>query len=1174
MKSTTRFLLGLSAAASLSALPSRGAEPPSAFTRTYTRSGGDVHVDFILTSVRGPAFEVYLHEGGSAYQPFTTDRPARTYLGTVQEFPGAVAAGQLLGDGTVRTAILFEDGTTWRGTGTSLTIPSPASWTPKYPTSLIGEGGAGSDVHAAEIGLDLTYTYFNQAGQDPAEALERAEWSLIETNAAYLRDAAIFERLGRVIIRTESTDDRSTSLSDFKNEWNNVMPADLPGSNHDLAATVVVTGSSGLAYVGSVGTSNRYSWNSIRGSSTDGSFCTVWRHEGGHNWGAGHSEGGAPEGPTIMSGNGLSRFSSSDLAVMVAHRNSRAPGLLDHLGAWPTPLPPRANADRGKALANGSPLTLDVLANDSDTNSDAVSIHSFETTSERGGTITLLSASGPGEDDRLSYVADPAFTDGIDWFTYRIEDATGRQAVAHVMLLPPPQQPDFDVVADVVSLADGEWTAAAVWDNEEAAGAGHNYQIRSGNTVDAPVSGSVTFPGDSIRVSGTLRLRHTSAGGNTTQSLDLKPLVLDDGAMLQSYNTSLGNVSRMLNSAVAVPSGGATIRIQSDSGGAYSNTLSLNGGLFGSGNVHLTGSLQGVSGERRKLSLDSPESLFSGNWTVDGDGGDNSRRLFLIANAARSLGTGNVTLGTRAQLRNAVPHGIDSVASVELTTATSTLELVEPWLNPGAGLVVAAGTLDLGAGHSRVGDLQVGGFSLAVGTYGAADLTNLGSGATILGSGTLSVGPFPPDAISVSSGSSADAATWSHALAAPVAGTQGEGLSYLIQDFTVTSNDPSSNQQAFVGRSLRIGDAGVLDLARTHNATNQNVSYDLPPLEMEDGGTVRFRASVGSATHSITCPLVVSGETSIRLNGGSYSNNASLAGGISGSGTIAVVSDSNAGSSSGNVRRLTISSADNPFVGTWTVDHSASGDDFCALASSAAGSLGTGSVVVGTRSRLVNDHEQGIDSLVSVRLATSTSLLALTHPWNNPDAALVVQAGSLDLGTGHSVVGTMEHAGALVPAGTYDSADLAAIGIAATGGGFLTVSEPLTGGVSAYADWIASFPAIGDPEERGYLADPDHDKYPNLIEYLLDSDPSSSSGIPAIEWLETSGGILFRFTRVKDATITSVVETSADPAGEWSDAAPAWISETDHGGSVTVSVTIPLPLDPARLFARLRVMAN
>ncbi|MCB1133053.1 MAG: hypothetical protein KDN05_18160, partial [Verrucomicrobiae bacterium] len=142
------------------------------------------------------------------------------------------------------------------------------------------------------------------------------------------------------------------------------------------------------------------------------------------------------------------------------------------------------------------------------------------------------------------------------------------------------------------------------------------------------------------------------------------------------------------------------------------------------------------------------------------------------------------------------------------------------------------------------------------------------------------------------------------------------------------------------------------------------------------------------------------------------------------------------------------------------------------------------------------------------------------------------------------------------------------------GGGSLTVLEPLTGGVSAYAEWIASFPAIGSPAERGYLADPDHDKYPNLIEYLLDSDPSSPSAVPAIEWLETGGGIMFRFTRIKDAAITSSVETCADPAEAWNDADPAWISETDNGDSVTVSVTIPLPVEPARLFARLRVTGN
>src|SRR5690606_28725365 len=169
----------------------------------------------------------------------------------------------------------------------------------------------------------------------------------------YLRDAAIVHRIGRVIVRTNPSDNPSVSLGEFKTEWESVLPAVLPPTSYDLAATVVVEGSGGLAYVGSIGSSNRYSWNSISGSSTDGRFATVWRHEAGHNWGAGHSEGGAPEGSTVMSGNGLSRLSSPDLLAIVSHRNSKA-AILDDIGPFPLPLPPRANADRHRALATGT----------------------------------------------------------------------------------------------------------------------------------------------------------------------------------------------------------------------------------------------------------------------------------------------------------------------------------------------------------------------------------------------------------------------------------------------------------------------------------------------------------------------------------------------------------------------------------------------------------------------------------------------------------------------------------------------------------------------------------------------------------------------------------------------------------------------------------------------------
>ncbi|MGC4017050.1 MAG: hypothetical protein QM755_21435 [Luteolibacter sp.] len=227
----------------------------------------------------------------------------------------------------------------------------------------------------------------------------------------------------------------------------------------------------------------------------------------------------------------------------------------------------------------------------------------------------------------------------------------------------------------------------------------------SANTVDsvsASVSsgGTVTFPGDWITVAngGILRLRHTSAGGNNTHTVDLKELLLENGATFQSYNTSLGNVSRNMSNPVSLGTGGSvTIRLQSDNGSAYSNTLRINGALTGSSDINLTAALQGQSGERRLLYVASASNTYSGNWTVAGDGTtDNARRAYLVSEAAGALGSGTVTLNTRAQLRSGATGALDSLYGVALTTSTSTLQLTNAWNQGRAVLSMTAGTVDLG----------------------------------------------------------------------------------------------------------------------------------------------------------------------------------------------------------------------------------------------------------------------------------------------------------------------------------------------------------------------------------------------------------------------------------------------------------------------------------------------
>lgn len=1030
-----------------SAATASGQAPPSSFTRTYTYSGGSTTVTFNLQSVRGPNFEVYLQTGATTFSAYTPTRPARTYIGSVSGFPGAIAAGQILSSGDVRTSIMFEDGTIWRGTGTAITIPSAASWTPKYPANVVGAGGAGANVYATDVSFDLAYTYYNKAGLSADEAVERAEFSVMETDAINLRDFANLYRMGRIVIRTNSAYNPSTSLSLLKDQWNNVLPLYLPAATYDLTAGVEVSGSGGLTYSPAIANSSAFCWDSISSSTTDGNFCNVWRHESGHSWGSGDNQDGGTEGNTIMSGNGLSRFSGSELAKMLAYRPSRL-GSLDSLGAYGFPLPPRANADRAQVHFTYAPITLDVLANDSDSNGQSITIQSFQTSSHLGGTITRSTGTGPGGRDRLIYTP-PTGATALDWFSYRIQDSAGYQSVGWVMAQPANQAPDPDLASDVTSVTSGTWTTASVWSDATAPAAGKHYGVSSSNTVDSPNttgSGStVTFAGDTIAVesSGMLRLAHNSAGGTNTHTVDVNGLILRNGSTLQSYNSSVGNVTRTLLGPVVVAPGTSTIRIQSDSGSSYTNGLRISDGVFGTGNLNVTGTLQGQSGERRFLYLAQHDLTYSGNWNITGDGTtDTTRRLFVVAEGANALGTGSVTLNAYSQLRNSAANGLDSLAAVTLTAATSTLQLTNPWIDPSATLTVTNGTLDLGSGASTIGTLKIAGNTITPGTYTATNLGAFGYGGTFTGSGTITIVTIP----SVASGDWTTTSVWADATA-PASGKNYRVASANTVD-SVSASVASGGTVTFPGDWVTVANGGILRLRHTSAGGNNTHTVNLKELLLESGATFQsYNTSLGNVSRNMSNPVSLGsgGSVTIRLqsdNGSAYSNTLRLNGALTGGADINLTATLQG--QSGERRDLYVASANNSYSGNWNVTADGTTDNTrrLYLVSEAANALGTGTVTLNTRAQLRSAATGALDSLYGVTLTTSTSTLQLTNAWNQDRAVLTMTAGTLDLGSVTSTIGTMTIGGNNVAAGTYTASSLGALGYGGTfsGSGSLVIT--------------------------------------------------------------------------------------------------------------------------------------
>ncbi len=411
--------------------------PPPSFTAEVPTLLSSVTINFTAHPLRSANFGVLVQHADGSFAGFNMPT-SRIYIGTVQGHPGALAVGLLKENGNLFTKVAFENGVEWSSAVGLTIVRGGTNWAPAWPTSTLGAGGAGSVVYEAEVGIDLTHRYYLDAGSNVRNAVEMAEYSVMSVNLAFVRDAGILHTVGKVVVRANQghcpyfpMTSHNQWLNEVGTQWNTVIPV---GATHDLALVATPPGGAGVAWLGAVGSNIRYSSN---GSDPSGDFSGVLRHEVGHNWGANHYEGGGnPEGDTIMSNNSLYRFSSSELVPIIAHRDSRL-GVLDNLGNYAVPLPPRANQDR--AIVSPDPaasVTIDVLANDSDANGDPLTIQSFEGTTAMGRSVTRSVGTGASGRDQLTYSSPTALVSGTDWFSYRIVDATGRTATSWVMLRP------------------------------------------------------------------------------------------------------------------------------------------------------------------------------------------------------------------------------------------------------------------------------------------------------------------------------------------------------------------------------------------------------------------------------------------------------------------------------------------------------------------------------------------------------------------------------------------------------------------------------------------------------------------------------------------------------------------------------------------------------------------
>lgn len=397
---------------------------PTTITQSVTYNGETITLQLKKESLRGAGFEVLVQNSSGGLDPYTPV-DERSYIGTVDEYPGAIACGIQKDDGTFRGAVYFDRGYTWFTQGSSVTGTRAASYANftnyQYPTApTVQPGQAGSTVYGFGLGIDADSNYYSvRSGSNVATAMEGIEYSVSLVRALYIRDALLRPYLERIVIRADQTQDpfvgSSSYLSDLRSYWN----SNYTGINPDVVAGISTNKvGGGLAYVGTVGTSSKYS---INDSDSGGGFDVIFRHELGHNWSCSHSVGGAPEGAGIMGGNQPARFSGCEVYRILSHRDGRL-GIMNTQESFTSvEIAPYASMDAVSYVSGRSgELSIDVLANDHDANGQSINLSSFDATSANGGTVTQ-------QGSQLVYVAPVGFT-GTDYFEYKIVDSVGKTA--------------------------------------------------------------------------------------------------------------------------------------------------------------------------------------------------------------------------------------------------------------------------------------------------------------------------------------------------------------------------------------------------------------------------------------------------------------------------------------------------------------------------------------------------------------------------------------------------------------------------------------------------------------------------------------------------------------------------------------------------------------------------
>ncbi len=133
------------------------------------------------------------------------------------------------------------------------------------------------------------------------------------------------------------------------------------------------------------------------------------------------------------------------------------------------------------------------------------------------------------------------------------------------------------------------------------------------------------------------------------------------------------------------------------------------------------------------------------------------------------------------------------------------------------------------------------------------------------------------------------------------------------------------------------------------------------------------------------------------------------------------------------------------------------------------------------------------------------------------------------------------------------------------------IYDPFAQNPDSYAIWrFTQWGTIADAGPAASLADPDHDGYPNLMEFAFNTEPHRATSAPSIAHaLTPDGALTLTFTPGTCPALTYIVEFSSALTGPWTTAHSQTGLQND---GLPRAITDPVAPGNSRRFGRIRVI--